>query len=154
MSEVSSKNMGANDPTAYSLDPSKSQYRTSHHHVLLNPIKSNSGLKNLRKMDRATILEEIEKNKIEEIRNNLSNNKQFRKAKPYPVAANFSNKNSQNGVINLKNMQKIINSSIVNHSSSTAAEESLNLKLAKGQRERNLNGISRIGGLATLAMEN
>lgn len=106
-------------------------------------------------MDRATILEEIEKNKIEEIRNNLSNNKQFRKPKPYPVAADFSKKNSENGGMSLKNMQKIITSSVVNHSSSTAAEESLNLKLAIAQRERNLNGISRKGGLAsTFAMEN
>lgn len=107
MSDISGK--GQNVETAnYSLDPSKSsQYRGSNnHHALLHPIKSNSGLKNLRKMDRATILEEIEKNKIEEIRNNLSNNKQFRKAKPYAGAANFStNKNqSQNGGINLVNM--------------------------------------------------
>jgi len=48
----------------------------------------------------------------------------------------------------------MINSSLVNHSSSTTAEESLNVKLEKGQRERRLNGISRIGGLATFAMEN
>jgi len=49
----------------------------------------------------------------------------------------------------------MINSSLVNHSSSTTAEESLNIKLEKGQRERRLNGISRIGGLATFAaMEN
>lgn len=116
--------------------------------------KSNSGLKNLRKMNRAAILEEIEKNKIEEIKNNLSNNKLFRKPKPFPVAANYSSKNSQPDAVNLKNLQKVINSSIVNHSSSTAAEESLNLKLAKGQRERNLNGISRIGGLAQFAMDN
>lgn len=78
MSEVSSKNLGTTtgENGSYSLDPSKTQYRTNNnHHILLNPIKSNSGLKNLRKMDRATILEEIEKNKIEEIRNNLSNNK-------------------------------------------------------------------------------
>lgn len=40
---------------------------------------TNSGLKNLRKMNRAAILEEIEKNKIDEIRSNLSNNKLFRK---------------------------------------------------------------------------
>ena len=84
-------------------------------------------------MNRAAILEEIEKNKIEEIKNNLSNNKLYRKPKPFPVAANYSSKNStQAEGINLKNLQKVINQSIVNHSSSTAAEESLNLKLAKG----------------------
>ena len=77
MSEVSHSNNGPNDQSAYSVDPQKTMYRSSgtNNQVLLNPIKSNSGLKNLRKMDRATILEEIEKNKIEEIRNNLSNNK-------------------------------------------------------------------------------
>lgn len=48
-------------------------------------------------------------------------------------------------------MHQIINSSLVNHSSSTAAEESLIVKLARGQMERNQNDISRIGGLGNLA---
>jgi len=55
-------------------------------------------------MNRAAILEEIEKNKIEELRSNLSNNKHFRKPKPFPVAANYSSKTSQADGINLKNL--------------------------------------------------
>jgi len=94
-----------NETASYSLEPQKTQVRsTSQHLDPLSLVKSNSGLKNLRKMNRAAILEEIEKNKIEELRSNLSNNKHFRKPKPFPVAANYSSKTSQADGINLKNL--------------------------------------------------
>ena len=58
--------MSPNENASYTIDPQKLR-STSHNVDPLSQEKSSSGLKNLRKMNRAAILEEIEKNKIEEI---------------------------------------------------------------------------------------
>ena len=57
---------------------SQGSYRTNPMNTLpLKPLPSQNNYKNMRTIDRAAILEEIQQNKIDEIRTNLSNAKTF-----------------------------------------------------------------------------
>lgn len=59
-----------------------------------------SGLKNLRTIDRATLLEEIEQNKMDEIRSNLSTNKQYFNQRKYSNFNKYQNQSSSNSQSN------------------------------------------------------
>ena len=86
--------------------------------------------KNNRTIDRAAILEEIELNKIEELRKNLTNNKNFQRKYSHMGKANITNASASNPAN--------FNSSLVNHIS----------VINENQKMQN---ISRVGGLGGLS---